>query len=342
MGSEGCLISCSPFSWKEIQLRLDFNVLWVDDQPDRVASQITAITKRMQDEGFQFSPNLCQSMDEVRKAIADHVFTDEVDLILIDWDLGNGVVGEDAIAEVRTTVPYKDVVFYSAQTVPDVLRKSAFEKGFEGIYCASREELVDEVMGVFESLVKKVLDLDHARGIVMGATSDIDYIVNECLVIVHEKLDKSGREAMLKEALGHVQRRIDDLTQMAKKLENATTLGEFFEAHMVFTANDRLRILAGALKAAMFSSHKGYRPHIVAYQQKVVPERNILGHMVLVPKGKPQSVTDSKGKPVSIEETRELRRLILDLRLQFRNLLAALQAPDGPTGGGASATGIAK
>ena len=323
-------------------MRLDFNVLWVDDQPDRVGSQITAITKRMQEEGFQFMPSLCQSIDEVKKAIAADVFTDEVDLILVDWDLGNGVVGQDAIAEIRSMVPYKDVVFYSAQTAPDALRKAAFDKGVEGIYCASREQLVDEVFGVFESLVKKVLDLDHARGIVMGATSDIDHIVNECLMVVHGKLDQGGRDAMLKDGLGYIQKRIAELAETAKKLEGAKTLGEFFEAHMILTANDRLRMLAGALKAAAFSAHKGYRPHIVAYQQKVVPDRNILGHMVLVPEGKPKAVTDSKGKAMSVEETRELRRLILDLRLQFRNLLAALQAPDGPVSRTGTATGPAK
>lgn len=311
-------------------MRLDFNVLWVDDQPDRVVAQITAITKRMQEEGFHFAPTLCRSIDDVKKAIADDVFTDEVDLILVDWDLGNGVVGQDAIAEIRSTVQYKDVVFYSAQTAPDALRKAAFDKGVEGIYCASREQLVDEVFGVFESLVKKVLDLDHARGIVMGATSDIDHIVNECLLVVHGKLDQGGKDAMLKEGLAYVQKRIDAFTKTAKKLEGATTLGEFFEAHMIFTANDRLRMLAKALNAAVFAAHKGYGPHIVAYQQKVVPDRNILGHMVLVPEGKPASVTDSKGKAMSVEETRELRRLILNLRLQFRNLLTALRVPDGP------------
>jgi len=323
-------------------VRLDFNVLWVDDQPDRVGSQITAITKRMQEEGFQFVPTLCQSIDEVKKAIAADVFTDEVDLILVDWDLGNGVVGEDAIAEIRSTVQYKDVVFYSAQTAPNALRKAAFEKGVEGIYCASREQLVDEVLGVFDSLVKKVLDLDHARGIVMGATSDIDHIVNECLVIVHAKLDQGGKDAMLKDGLGYIQKRLAELTETAKKLEGAKTLAEFFEFHMILTANDRLRMLSGALKAATFSAHKGYRPHIVAYQQQVVPDRNILGHMVLVPKGKPTAVTDSKGKQITLDETRKLRKLILDLRLQFRDLLAALQAPDGPAAGGTAAAGVAK
>lgn len=325
-------------------MRLDFNVLWVDDQPDRVGAQITAITKRMQEEGFHFVPTLCQSVDEVKKAIAADVFTDEVDLILVDWDLGNGAVGQDAIAEIRATVPYKDVVFYSAQTdAMDALRKAAFDKGVEGIYCASREQLVDEVFGVFESLVKKVLDLDHARGIVMGATSDLDHIVNECLLVVHGKLDQGGKDAMLKDGLGYIQKRIEALTETAKKLEGAKTLAEFFEYHMILTANDRLRMLAGALKAGTFAAHKGYRPHIVAYQQKVVPDRNILGHMVLVPEGKPTSVTDSKGKAMSVQETRELRRLILDLRVQFRNLLAALQAPDGPVAGAApAAAGPAK
>ena len=314
-------------------MRLDFNVLWVDDQPDRVRSQITAITTRMQEEGFRFAPTLCKSVDEVKKEIADDVFTDEVDLILVDWDLGNGIEGQDAIAEIRSMVPYKDVVFYSAQTAPDALRKAAYDKGVEGIYCASREQLVDEVFGVFESLVKKVLDLDHARGIVMGATSDIDYIVNECLLAVHGNLNEGGKDALLKEGLGYIQKRIESLTETAKKLEGATTLAEFFEAHLILTAYDRLRMLSGALKATTFAAHKGYRPHIATYLQKVVPDRNILGHMVLVPEGKPQSVMDNKGKTISVAKTRELRCIILDLRLQFRNLLAALQAQEGAVTG---------
>jgi hypothetical protein len=309
-------------------VRLDFNVLWVDDQPDRIASQITAITKIMLEEGFQFSPTLCQSVDEVRAAISTNVFTDEVDLILVDWDLGNGVEGQDAIAEIRENVQYKDVVFYSAQTAPEALRKSAFDKGLEGVYCASREELVDEVMGVFESLVKKVLDLDHTRGIVMGATSDIDHMVNECLVVVHDRLDEPGKDAMLKEASALVTKRFKDLAEKAKQLENASSMADLFAAHLILTANDRLRLLGGALKASPFAAYNGYRPAIVAYQQEVVPDRNRLGHMVLVPEGKPTAVTDSKGTPVTVEETRKLRRLILDLRASFRSLLNALQGQE--------------
>jgi hypothetical protein len=315
-------------------MRLDFNVLWVDDQPDRVKSQIAAIKRKMVEEGFEFAPRLCKSMDEVGDAISDNVFADEIDLILVDWDLGNEVVGQDAISEIRKTVQYKDVVFYSAQTTPEDLRKAVFDKRLEGIYCASRAQLVEEVMGVFESLVKKVLDLDHTRGIVMGATSDIDYLVNQCLMIVVDRhLDVAGKAKLFKDALGYVQVRIDDLSKKAQALEGATTLDEFFEAHMILTANDRLRILGGLLKIPKLSSHKEYRTAVTKYQQQVVPDRNLLGHMVLIPEGKPNAVTDSGGKPISLKKTRELRCLILDLRNQFRQLHAALQSMAAPSSG---------
>jgi hypothetical protein len=178
---------------------------------------------------------------------------------------------------------------------------------------------------VFESLVKKVLDLDHTRGIVMGATSDIDHIVNECLIAMHIKLDQAGKDVMLKDALGYIEKRIAELTKTASALQKATTIVEFFEAHMILTANDRLRMLSGALKVKSFEAHKGYRKAVVTYQQKVVPKRNDFGHLVLLPEGKPVTFADSKGKPVTLDETRELRRLILGLRNEFKNLLIALQ-----------------
>ena len=180
------------------------------------------------------------------------------------------------------------------------------------------------------SRVKKVLDLDHTRGIVMGATSDIDHIVNECLLVIHEKLDVAGKAGLLKKAQGYVQEHIKGLTEKAQGLEKATTVTELFEAHMILTANDRLRMLIGVLKVEAFAAHKEYRQKVIAYQQSVVPGRNRLGHMVLVPEGKPQAVVDSKGQQVTVEGTRDLRRLILELRTDFRNLLTALQTHDAP------------
>jgi hypothetical protein len=222
-------------------------------------------------------------------------------------------------------VRYKDVVFYSALNPADKLRTLASNKGIEGVYCADREDLVKEVIGVFDSLVKKVLDLDHTRGIVMGATSDIDRMVNECLLAVHGKLDGAGQQEMIGEALARVDEKFQQLGKRVEKLRKAATITAMLEAHLIFTASDRLRLLSKALEKEMFKTHGGGKATIGRYIEKVVPGRNDCGHVVLVAEGKPKAVSTSEGKHVSLEEMRELRRLILVLRQEFRDLLEALR-----------------
>lgn len=307
-------------------MRLDFNVLWVDDQPASVANQIKSIKSQMAIEGFEFKPRLCTTLDQVEEAISEDVFTDEVDLILVDWDLGNGAHGEDAIERIRETVQYKDVVFYSGQSTVVELRQKAFDKMLEGVYCASREGLVDEVVGVFDSLIKKVLDLDHTRGIVMGATSDIDHMINTCLTLAHSKLDDGGKAKFIEEALKRVAEQVENIARQGEKLKVTPTVEALFKAHMLFTSDHRLRMLASILGMKEFAAHAASVTTIKSYREGVVHDRNTLGHAVLVPQGKPDSVVDDAGKIVDIEQMRELRKLILSLRADFRDLLEAMQA----------------
>lgn len=307
-------------------MRLDFNVLWVDDQPARVASQIKKIAQQMAEEGFEFKPHQCTTMDQVEEVISEHVFMDEIDLILVDWDLGNNIHGEDAIDRIRQIVQYKDVVFYSGEATVMQLRQKTFDKQLEGVYCASRQELIDEVIGVFESLIKKVLDLDHTRGIVMGATSDIDYMINTCLSLAHDKLNEEGKAKFIDEALRRVSVQVNKLIKLCNKLKSSPSVDELFKAHLLFTSDHRLRMLAKILSMTEFSAYADSIATIEAYREGVVVKRNQLGHMVLVPDGKPDSVVNDSGKVVGIDQMRELRKLILNLRTDFRALLVAMQA----------------
>jgi hypothetical protein len=304
-------------------LRLDFNVLWVDDQPNAVNAQITRIKTLMADEGFSFNPTQCRSISEVETLIAGEVFQDEVDLILVDWDLGGGVHGQDVIERIRQVAQYKDVVFYSAQTPAAELRRLAFDKGLEGIYCASREGLVEEVFGVFESLVKKVLDLDHMRGIVMGATSDIDHMIHSCLLHIEAKLDEAGKKALVDQAIKRVQDRVKDIAKQGEKLGAATDVATILKAHMIFSANDRLRMLCRLLESD--TKHAQSVGTIQSYMDNVVPDRNVLGHMVLAPEGRPQAVVNIEGQLINLDDMRTLRKTILGLREDFRSLVNALK-----------------
>ncbi len=304
-------------------MRLNFNVLWVEDQPENVQAQIDAFKIRMKAEGFEFNPTLCTSLAAVKEKIRDNCFADEIDLILVDWDLGEGAKGQGVIEEIRESIRYKDVVFYSAQALPSALRKIAFDMELEGIFCASREYLIDEVMGVFDSLVKKVLDLDHTRGIVMGATSDIDYIVNDCLLNIYKNADPPGQENLLEKARTLVDKHITDIKKAAVRVKKLIKAEELLKEHnMVLTANDRLRMLGEALKGGPFQDH---REKVVAYQQDVVPERNILAHPVMTKKGNARVLIDNQGNEITLERTRELRCKILESRSEFSNLLVLLK-----------------
>lgn len=301
-------------------MRLDFNVLWIDDQPERVRAQIEAISRHMQEHGFDFYPRQCKTLAEVKESLADDVFDDEIDLVLVDWDLGGGVEGQDAISNIREKIRYKDVVFYSAGKEPKALRQLVFDHDLEGVYCASRELLVDEVKGVFDALVKKVLDLDHTRGIVMGATSDIDHILGECLDSVHKNASPEEQSALFAKAVSVVRATLESSAKQLTKLNETTSFDELSKQHRIFSAYHRLRVLKEALKFAHLEDPNQFDEAIGAYMEKVTPERNILGHVLLVPAGKPQYVLGADERPKSLEETRDLRKTILALRLQFREL----------------------
>lgn len=307
-------------------MRLDFNVLWVDDQPNYLDAQIVAIKARMAEEGFSFNPTQCTNIGEVEALIAGDVFQDEIDLIMVDWDLGNEVKGQDVIERIRQVVRYKDVIFYSSLTPAADLRQLAFNQKLEGVYCASKGELVEEVLGVFEALVKKVLDLDHTRGIVMGATSDIDHLVNTCLATAHSKLDDAGKNEFIGEALQRIADKVKNVSKQGDKIKNAPSVDALFKSHILFTSDDRLRMLAAILEMDAFVTHASARDTIETYRTGVVQKRNTLGHMVLAPEGKPQAVETTEGNFVSLDEMRNLRKLILDLREDFRALADALRA----------------
>ena len=179
---------------------------------------------------------------------------------------------------------------------------------------------------MFNSLVKKVLDLDHTRGIVMGATSDIDQMVIEVVDAVHGKLDAAEQAAMVKDALGIIEKRTKEHADALARLKGDANMAALVKAHMLFTANDRLRVLSRVLELKQFEAHHDRRASVVTYINDVVPKRNRLGHKVLTPEGKATGIAIGLGEVMSIDEMRDLRKLILNLRGEFRGLRDGLSS----------------
>jgi CheY-like chemotaxis protein len=297
-------------------MRLDFKALWVDDQPDGIMSYIERLDRGIRKEGFRFDPTVVQSVANAKAALADGVFKDNIDLVLVDYTLGGGPHGNVALREIRQQLPYRELIFYSADAAMN-LRQRAHEEGVQGVYCAHREELVDTALGVFETLIKKALDIDHSRGIVMGATSDIDYLVHDVLLALHQKLDRKTQAEIRADIDGRIDKKLADVSKTVGAAKDLKTLDELFELRDLITAYDKLRILNGALEKAGVKQ-KDIRDKVTAYMQKIVPDRNLLGHVSVSINEAGEKVLRSRaGKELTEARLKELRVELLDHRENF-------------------------
>lgn len=150
---------------------------------------------------------------------------------------------------------------------------------------------------------------------------------------MRRKLDDAGKKVLVEQAIKRVQERVKDIAKQGEKLGAATNVTTILKAHMIFGANDRLRLLRSLLEAD--ANHAQSVDTIKAYMEKVVPERNVLGHMVLAPEGRPQAVVNIEGTQINLDDMRTLRKTILGLREDFRALVGARRLDCPARAGGA-------
>lgn len=304
-------------------MRMDFNILWVENQQDLVQAQKERLERLVRGEGFRLQVRFVESVDEAVACLGDDVFTDHVDLVLMDYDLGAGKKGDEGLVEVRHLIPYRDVIFYSSQA--NELLKMVLARGVEGVFCSTRDELPDRCYGVFEALIKKVVDIDHSRGIVMGTTSDIDQFVMDALVASFDRCDGKGKAA----ALAQVQK---DLEEMKERFEKAAGniaavqhISDLFDYHAFYTSVDRLELLRKVLKAGAPEAHKTSDPTLSEYIQKVLPRRNELAHVRVKVEGFNRKLVNRMNVELTANDMKALRLQLLQHHESIEELCAALK-----------------
>lgn len=303
-------------------MRLDFNVLWVENLQKNVQAQKERIEFLLRKDGFRLQVEFASSVDEAKKYLGDEIFGDHIDLILMDYDLGAGAKGDEGLAVVRDIFSYKDIIFYSAQA--NDLKAKVAAKQLQGIYCSDRNDLPDTVEGVFQALVKKVLDIDHSRGIIMGATSDIDNLVNDCLRI--SCVDGGGKLSastmkIIADRVKEIRKRFEkDLA----KVESVMDFEGLLKLHFLYTSVDRLNLLRESIHGS--GKHDVVCADIKKYSFETIPKRNILAHVRVQRSGFSRKLVDGDGKELTSEQMKELRQALLEHQENFEKLAASLNA----------------
>lgn len=299
-------------------MRLDFNVLWVEDNQSNVHAQRDRIKALIRKEGFRLQVKFASSVDQAKEFLSDDIYGDHIDLILMDYDLGPGKKGDEGLAEVREIFPYKDIVFYSGMA-PSELMSKAVALDVQGVFASHRNDLPDIVEGVFENLVRKVLDIDHSRGIVMGATSDIDQIINDLLLGLFDKSDDVFRKTSLASVIERVEEKRAVFHETANTIVAITHLNELMEHHGIYTSDDRLRLLKKSL--TQLDLFKAHHHRLDGYRAEVMPRRNDLAHIRVVTDGFSRKIFDRKGVELTSNDMRALRVKLLEYQECFDELV---------------------
>jgi len=300
-------------------MRLDFNILWIEDQRDAVKAQAKRIDYLVRKEGFRLQTEFAASIKEAKKYLASDIFGDHIDLILMDYDLGTGPKGDDGLLEVRKTFPYKDIIFYSARAA-DLLALMA-KKKIQGVFCSDRDGLPDTVAGVCEALVKKVLDIDHSRGIIMGTTSDIDNFVNDCLGLTCDegKIPENALKIIAKR-MAEIRTRFEkDAAAIATAVDMATLL----KIYNLYTSVDRLNLLRKVLSER--AKYDDQCKSMKTYVTDTIPRRNILAHVRVQREGFSRRLIYKNGKEFTSQEMKKLRVELLAFQEMFEGLVDVLK-----------------
>jgi CheY-like chemotaxis protein len=294
-------------------MRIDFNVLWVDDQPESIESYKEGLEPIIREHGFRLIVQDALTINKAKELVDDHILADNFDLIMVDFDLGAGQSGDNAIREIRNALPYKDIIFYSGGTTIIKLRQLAFDQAVESVYYATRDNLVEIASGVFDTLIKKVIDIDQSRGIVMGATSDIDSIIIDVLRFIIKNVDDTKRSKIFDEARKRIKNKQKGMNTSYKKLLAATELSAVIDEHSLFSSNDRIRFLMSVIKKNLLSDYSELLSVLADYHLSEIPNtRNLLGHKYLRIDREGRRFLDFDNKPViTFDKIKEIRSILL-------------------------------
>jgi hypothetical protein len=230
--------------------------------------------------------------------------------------------GADGLVAVRDKFAHKDIIYYSADSKS--LGQNVAERGVQGVFWTHRDYLVDTVYEVFENLVKKVVDLDHSRGIVLGATSSVDELVERFL-----KLWLSRSPAAQKTVLDTY---TQELTRQKKEKfdERMASIGpdsktvEILDIDLFLESLDKMKL---CLKVLKLQGSDEVSKTILTRYIAFMPNRNILAHVSATSgPGFSRVLRRKDGSEFTLDQMTKLRKDLLDYLDFFENLDAYLPA----------------
>lgn len=170
-------------------MRLVFSGPWFDDDEEYFDSlDLEPLENEISSWGF---------WPEIEKVTTPEEFISHspfksYDLIVVDRNLEGYEDGQEFIANIRKNAIYTEIIFYTAGNTSD-LWEAIRDKELEGIFVSSRNNLLSKIAAVGRQAIRKILDLENVRGIVMAEVGELDLLLDEIITLGIESLSEEDR-----------------------------------------------------------------------------------------------------------------------------------------------------
>jgi CheY-like chemotaxis protein len=254
-------------------MKLEYRILWFDDDQDLVNDYKPDLERFLEELGF--SPRIDHFLDgrDLEKLLLRNY-----DLIMTDLNLGEHETGQKLIEKIRSNQIYTEVLFYSGNDheINEIMEK---EKWVERVSVAvGIENLTPKARDLIRLTVIKFQDINAMRGMVMAETSDLDVTMKDVIFCLLNSFGEGNSEKHKVELLQKV---------IVNRKERLAALEEISVAHFdsiikELTSYDRFC----AIKRLVKSKQKDIGPEpfsktksiLDGYNEEIINKRNILAH----------------------------------------------------------------
>lgn len=198
-----------------------FKILWIDDQPDKIGLEKDKIEEMIRLKGF--TPNI----ELVSKITNTDVMANaewykrlksrEYDLLLIDFNLCNHILGSNIIGNIRKDNNiYVDIIFYSSDRdrLIETIKKSldgAILEFIDDVHIAILDDsdFYDKIELVIDKIIGSWYNAHSIRGVILAKTSKFETMVND-IVRLHYQSRKNALSTKLIDKKNNVLKSVSD------------------------------------------------------------------------------------------------------------------------------------
>ena len=320
-------------------MKLSFQLLVVDDQPDDLRSAVSILKEHLDSKGFDL---VRTDLPALSGSDWDAILNQgrSYDLVMVDYNLSQSEMGDVAAQRLRIALPYTDIIFYSAERRAELLRLLA-EQQVEGVFVAHRQELDEPLVGLADAVIGKAVDLNHMRGIAMAEVAEMDLLMEELLVPVFQ-LDHPDINAVANKTEKKLKISMDDESKRFFRDLEKGGLSAVISDGRVFTLYHKYIALQRLAKLLPDVHLAPKLKMLRSFQDDIMKNRNLLAHVKEDSDGNGDVIlrsTRSGGASLVIDDEwmatfrrnlRKHRETLEALCIALRQHFSLAESPDDP------------